>query len=71
MNRKIVAVIALSSLIVSSVIQYHVDASWSQYPIMISIILCGVVMFVQSGNDSNWAIEKGITRLFKRKKVRG
>ena len=68
MNRKTVAIIALSSLAIATAIQYLVKAPWKQYPIMGVIIIAGVIMFVQSGNDSHWAIEKGIAKIFRRRK---
>lgn len=68
MKRKIIAIIVLSSLIVASAIQYLVKASWNQYPIMVVIIIAGTIMFIQSGNDSDWLIEKSIAKLFRRRK---
>ena len=63
MKRKIIAIVVLFSLIVATAIQYLVKYSWRQYPIMVVIIIAGTIMFIQSGNDSDWLIEKSIAKL--------
>jgi len=65
MKRKTIAIIVLSSLVLATGIQYLIKASWRQYPIMVVIITAGIIMFVQSGNDSNWLIEKSILKFFR------
>jgi len=65
-QRKITAIICLSalglSLISRMVFPKYGDTIW-----MCVIVALGIVMFVESGNDMNWSMEKAIVRIFKKK----
>lgn len=65
-TRKLTAIICLSLLGASLILRiFYGDKIW-----VFTIIILGIVMFIQSGNDSNWQIEKSIVKLFKRKNAK-
>ncbi len=66
-KRKITAVMVLMSLIGSQIIDYYVKNVWTNYFVVVAIIIAGVIMFIQSGNDSDWIIEKTIIKKWRRR----